>query len=150
MRTEQQPCQSEKHESHQAHLHYRFWPILAARGVTRVNFCRVCVASQSPHPITFYSVANYRSHLSHFLFTYLPYTEWGPSTRPLIWKTTTRCQYLKSVIFYSVGFLTPGSYELRKKYIYFILLAVANIDICMGGFRSVSRGSSRPFSYESL
>ena len=67
MRTEQQPWQSEKHESHQAHLHYRFWPILAARGLLGLIFAGyVPLASQSPYPITVYSVANYRSHLNHF------------------------------------------------------------------------------------
>ena len=32
-------------------------------GGTRVNFCFVPLASQSPHPIIVYSVSNYRPHL---------------------------------------------------------------------------------------
>ena len=38
-----------------------------ARGIIRSSFVGyVPLASQNPHPITVYSVANYRPHLSHF------------------------------------------------------------------------------------
>ena len=64
-----------------------------------------------------------RSQLGHFLFMYLPYIGWRTLYYQVLnLKTTTPRQYLKSVIFFSVGLLTPGSYMLRKKYTQFYLV----------------------------